>query len=98
MSDELFPLEAVQMDSPKLAWMKREGVITWYHPGFGDECPPTWFAGFQEWWPDLKEANFFAEETAHNGDSRCVEGDTEADAICALAKRYEIKLWNEETQ
>jgi hypothetical protein len=89
---ELFPVEAVQMDSPRLAWMKKHGVITYRSP----VEPVCWFAGFQEWWPKLEGVGFFAKETAHNGDIRVGEGATEDEALCQLAKWEGIKLWNEE--
>lgn len=97
--EELFPAESVAMDSPKLAWMKRHGVITFYYSS--PNCEPTWFAGFHSWWPYLKGLNFFAEETGHNGDSRVGEGVTEDDAIaslltCGEAREKGINLWNEE--
>ncbi len=105
MTDELFPAESVRMDSPKLAWLKRHGVLTWYDSGKRDGfhvCPAEWFAGFQHWWPGLDGIIFFSEETGHNGDSRCGQGDTEDEAICSLltcgeARAKGIKLWNEET-
>ena len=96
---ELFPIESVRMDSPKLAWMKRHGIITLHHrPG---HCPATWLAGFQTWWPDLHGVHFFAEETAHNGDSRIGEGDTEDEALvslltCGEARRRGILHWHQE--
>jgi hypothetical protein len=96
MNDELFPAEAVAMDSPKLAWCKKHSVVIYRHPGDAFGCPHSWFAGFQDWWPDLRGLNFFAEETAHNGDSRCVEAGTEEDALATLARYYKIPLWNEE--
>lgn len=91
---ELFPIEAVTQDSPRLAWMKRHGVITLHHaPG---HCPATWFAGFQSWWPTLTSDDFFATETGANGDSRIGEGDTEDEALAALASNAGLRLWNEE--
>ena len=91
---ELFAPESVAMDSPKLAWMKKHGIITCYHaPG---HVEPTWFAGFQDWWPDRTGSDFFCEETMHNGDSRIGEGETETEALAALCAAWEIKLWNEE--
>lgn len=98
--NELFPAESVTMDSPRLAWMKRHGIITYRHcPGHGIET--TWLAGFQEWWPNLSGIHFCAEETAHNGGSRIGEGNTEREALASLmtcwdARKAEMKLWNEE--
>ena len=100
MSDELFAPETVQQDSPRLAWMKRHGIITLYHaPG---HCPPTWFAGFQRWHPELRGVDFFAHETAHNGGSRVGEGESEDEALgnlmtCGEARAAKMRLWNEES-
>jgi hypothetical protein len=92
--NELFPAEAMQSDSPRLRWMNKHGIITLYHaPG---HCPPTWFAGRLVWWPELSGVDFFATETAHNGDSRVGEGPTEDDALESLALAAGIPLWNED--
>lgn len=101
---EFFPPEAVAMDSPRLAWMKKHGIITWFDNGRRDgvqECPPEWFAGFAHWWPGKTGIDYFANETAHNGDSRIGQGDTEIEALaqlltCCEARDAGIKLWNEE--
>jgi hypothetical protein len=101
---ELFPAEVVAMDSPRLAWLKRHDVLTWHDDGKRDGfqvCPPQWFAGFTHWWPEKTGIDFFALETAHNGDSRIGEGDSEQEALCQLltcgeARAKGIKLWNEE--
>lgn len=92
MTDELFSVPEVL--SPRLAWLRKHGIITHHYVVEG--CDSTWFAGFQEWWPELKGVNFFAAETAHHGDSRCVERDNEQEALADLARYYELKLWNEE--
>lgn len=95
MSDELFPAEQVTMDSPRLAWMKRHGIITYYSA----MDPAVWFAGFQRWWPELSGVDFFANETAHNGDSRVGEGETEEEALGELMKCYDartLKHWSAE--
>lgn len=91
-------------DSPKLAWMKRHGVITWYDNGKRDgvqRCEPEWFAAFQHWWPGKSGIDFFAIETAHNGDSRIGQGDSEEEALCHFltcgeARAKWLKRWNEE--
>lgn len=103
--DSLFPDSEVRMLSPKLAWMAKHGVISWYDDGKRDGfkvCDPQWFAGFQAWWPDLTGIQFFAEETAHNGDSRIGEGQTEDEALfglttCAEARQMGLRIYNEET-
>lgn len=102
---ELFAPEEVAMDSPKLAWMKRHGILTWYDSGMREgfrACPAEWFAGFQAWWPDKSGIDFFAHETAHNGDSRIGEGDSEEEALANLmtcwdARKIEMKLWHAES-
>lgn len=91
---ELFPIEAVAMDSPRLAWMKRHGIITLHHRS--EYVDPTWFAGRMVWWPGLTGVDFFAEETALNGDSRIGQGETEDEALVALAARAGLKHWSEE--
>lgn len=99
MNPELFPVEAVASLSPKLLWMQKHGIITYYHaPG---HCPPSWFAGFQRWRPKRSGVDFFATETAENGDSRVGEGETEDAALaelmtCSDARSRNMKLWNEE--
>ena len=98
---ELFTEEQVSMDSPKLAWLKKHGIITLYHTHTHGDCPPMWFAGFQVWWPELSGVDFFAEETAHNGDSRIGSGESEDEALASLmtsgdATRRNLRLWNEE--
>jgi hypothetical protein len=95
MSDELFPPEAVAMDSPRLAWIKRHGIVT-FHSCPSDEWS-TWMAGIQEWHPEKTDAaDFFFEETSHNGDTRIGEGNTEDEAIAHLCRRHGVRLWNEE--
>lgn len=88
-NDELFPLDAVFMESPRLRWMKLHGIITCRVPN-----DTTWLAGFQGWWPDRSGLDFFAYETARNGDSRVAEGFSEDDALMELARGYRLPLWN----
>lgn len=86
-SEELFPVAEVAMDSPRLAWSKRHGIISWYDDGrrAGEEfCEPQWFAGFQKWWPLEHGINYFALETAHMGDSRIGQGESEEEALIDL--------------
>ncbi len=105
VSDELFAPTEGAADSPRLAWLKRHGVITWYDNGRRDGfevCEPQWFAGFQHWWPGKTGINFFAHETGDNGDSRIGQGDSEQEALCNFltcgeAREKKLKLWNEET-
>ncbi len=95
---ELFPAESVQMDSPRLAWMKREKVLT-YHSLAGEDGA-CWFAAFDEGQYEYEKGNmsdFFCQHLGATGDSECGEGDTEDESIAHLARRAGIKLWNEET-
>ena len=98
--DTLFALNEIESKSPRLLWMDRHGIITLRHaPG---HSPPTWFAGFQAWWPDLSGVDFFANETAHNGDSRVGEGDTEEEALVSLmtcwdARKANLRLWHDDS-
>lgn len=95
--NELFPIEQVQSESPRLRWLKKHGIITWRHPGDNLGMPACWFAGFQKWHPDKKGADFFCEETMCHGNSLCsCDEATEDEALADLAKSWEIPLWNEE--
>ena len=99
MSNELFDESEVRMDSPKLAWMKRHGIISHALPRPG--MKPLWVAGFREWRPGLKEADFFPKEIIENDFSRIGEGEAEEEALGDLMTSHhaltrKIKLWNEE--
>jgi hypothetical protein len=100
MSAELFPSEAGRQDSPRLAWVKANGILTWHDNGKRDGvevCPPQWFCGVRSWWPTETGMSFFGYETGENGDSRIGEGTTEDEALADLAKKHGLKLWNEVT-
>lgn len=92
--NELFPVESVTMDSPRLAWIKRERVVL-YHDTVE---PEQWLAGF-----DFHEieysspSDFFAQEESMNGDLRIGFGDTEDEALAILCQKHGVKLWNEES-
>lgn len=92
-TEDLFPEEEMQMDSPRLAWMKKHGIVTYCSfPGTDDE---EWFAGFQCWWPGQDNVSLFCFETGQNGDSRCGIGASEDEAMMDLAINNDIPLWNE---
>lgn len=91
MSDELFDTSVAAKDSPRLAWIKRHGVVT-YHIHID---PKVWFAGLQYMQPDLVPEGFFFQETAANGNSRIGEGDTEDDAIQDLCQKINLPMWHE---
>lgn len=103
-TDELFPATTITSLSPRLLWLQKHGILTWYDSGLRhgvQAVPPEWFAGFQHWWPGATGIDFFALETAENGGSRIGEGDSELEALCGLltcgeAKDKGLKLWTEE--
>lgn len=105
--EELFPIEAVTADSPRLAWMKKHGIVT-YHSLPNDPEAHCWFAGFWDFSEDFPEnedeaANedrtgelLFLFEHGHNGDTRTGKGETEEEALVDLCSMFDLKLWNEE--
>jgi hypothetical protein len=85
MSDELFSTDSGAMLSPRLAWIKKHGVRLHHSP---IEYPGNpWCA----WFPDNEEIGGIPDR-----DDLCGYGATEDEAICELAKIYNLKLWNEE--
>lgn len=90
--NELFPEQDMHMESPRLAWIKKHGVITFY----SDVEPALWFAGFQDWHSDKSGIDFFVAETSANGGINIGEGDTEDLAITDLCRKCDVRLWNEE--
>lgn len=84
MSGELFPIESVAMDSPRLAWLKANNVETQYVPN-GDEWDdkPFWVCRVKRedkrlfWWYEI------------------AQGETEEEACALYAKNNNIKTWNE---
>lgn len=95
-NDELFPAEAVTMDSPRLAWMKRHGISViqhdWTGTDFENTDEPRWQArsekAFRIQGPSCKRPVIWT-----NRGPCC---DTEDQAIEAIAKDMGIRLWNEE--
>lgn len=77
---ELFPDDTVEAESPRLAWMKKHGIRTAENKLKGIALERTWSAWF---------AKFEYEYGVHYG-------ATEDEALAALARSCEIKLWNEE--
>lgn len=78
MTDFLF--DVPPQDSPRLAWMKRHGVVTWMVQGC-DVDP--WCASTEE---QVKKCDTEGLGT----------GDTEDDALADFARRRNLRLWNEE--
>lgn len=97
-TDELFPVELVSMDSPRLAWLKmvREGrtkhgkVRTHYTADIAFEDDP-WCA-----WFDDNSTGPDGEGMPDNPDA-CGYGATEEDALINLATGYGVPLWNEQS-
>lgn len=81
-SDELFPLDSVCMDSPRLAWMKRHGVTVKAHEvGELTESPETG-ATIYPW---------YAERA---GLERVWGGYTSDHAMQELAESLKLPLWS----
>ena len=106
--DELFPAESVAMDSPRLAWMKRHGIVT-HHSLPNDPHASRWYAGFWSWAEDFPQMDevpqdpvgaeaLFLFETGMNGPVNVGTGATEEDAITELCRKHGLKLWNEERE
>lgn len=88
MSEELFPIEEITADSPRLAWMKRHDV----HTAFSTCCEESpWSA----WVGELKVAIEIGGSYPSTGGYAI--GDSEDEAIAALAEARGIPLWNEES-
>jgi len=68
-------------ESPRLRWLKKHHIST-----HKSDCMPDDEEPWNAWAGELSEA-------IEDG-SNCT-GATEADALCALAKRLRIRLWNE---
>jgi hypothetical protein len=107
MSDELFPVESITADSPRLAWKKRHRIAT-YHSLPNDPSCSCWFAGFWDFADDFTEeraaqANedptgevLFLYEHGLNGYWRTGTGKTEDEALAKFCEMMRLKLWNEE--
>ena len=91
MADELFPIEAVASESPRLRWLKLHAVHTRVYPDeqVGTTCAET---GVEiRAWAAWQER--LSDELPSTANSAF--GETEDDAICALAKARGWRLWNE---
>ena len=96
MSDELFPVEAVQQDSPRLLWIRKHDIKT--HRSDNVPESESWMALMpQEKDRNRELADIMAEscrlydECGHIG-----YGATEDDAIAELARNVGLRLWFEE--
>lgn len=92
MSD-LFDMEAVKMDSPRLAWIKKHKAVT-HFAKHCDEAP--WTATFrQDEQENLSPAEIIM-KILENSDSCAVGfGATENEALQNAAINWSIPLWNE---
>lgn len=84
MNDQLF--DVPETLSPRLAWMKKHGVMTYKSPDFEPEEDP-WCA----WLPENNMEELGLPEDLE----QCGLGQTEDEAITALAVLHNIRLWNE---
>ena len=91
-TQELFLAEEVAMDSLRLAWMKKHRIETaamepelvgTTSPETGDEIAP-WIAWIERIHGELP------------GPVNVVTGETEDEALANLARKFRLKLWNEE--
>lgn len=90
MNDELFPAEAVTMDSPRLAWMKRHLVYTKFSQGCGE-------APWSAWWGQRDPVEFLEyHDSDHDHEAIMGYGATEEAALVDLAIKWQFPLWNEE--
>jgi hypothetical protein len=93
--NELFPIESVTQDSPRLAWLKRHNLETECIPegGPGVESPetgediPAWICRVRKQHPNFSTYC----------DREIGGGNTEDDAIADFARNAGIPLWNEES-
>jgi len=89
MNEDLFP--GTFSLSPRLEWIRAKHVTT-YLSLPDDKDARLWMAGFN---PDgLPPYDFFAKETAHNGDMLIGEGQTEDEAILDLCEKTGTPHWS----
>lgn len=90
MSDGLL-FDVPETPSPRLAWIRRHGVVTYFSP----IEPAVWYAGFAG--GSIRDAAaWFIAEQERNGDLLIGFGTTEDEAITQAAIKNGIRLWNEE--
>lgn len=85
---ELFDMESVKQDSPKLAWIKKHNAVAYKSRGSGDE--PDWMP-WCAWLPDNEECGIPVDP------EKCGYGHTEEEALRDLGVVNNITLWNEES-
>jgi hypothetical protein len=82
---ELFPVSDTKMDSPRLAWLKRHDV----------SVDKEWDDYFDEFVFVAKIMKLYT-GGIYRYSYMVGKGDTEDDALCDLAKKHGLRLWNEE--
>ena len=94
MTDDLFTIEP--SNSPRLKWMELNKIKT-HHAPHCEEYPWTAAALTNDHWKrgaDIGEA--MAEECViYDNSGRIGYGKTELDALADLARKFNLKLWNE---
>lgn len=85
---ELFPIESMTQDSPRLQWMKRHGVQTHF-----TSCGPS---DDNDWQPWVAAFGDPFQVVNQDGDEAMGFGHTEDEAIRNLACIHQVRLWNEE--
>lgn len=101
----LFPV--VESLSPRLAWMRKHGVVT-YLSLPNDPEARCWYATLWSFAGDFTELAgckstdsqdvglLLLMETGRNGEQRIGEGSTEDEAIADFCNKAGLRLWNEE--
>lgn len=88
MNEELFQLQPTL--SPRLKWIAEKQVRTHEHP----QSDPPWSA----WLPSQDYGPTWSGCYDPSQESDVGHGDTEDEAIVALALKLSIPLWNEPTR
>lgn len=106
MSAELFPIESMAADSPQLAWMRRNAVVA--YESLAGRPDSLWFALFWDFAIDFEQLDLASPgnprdveslvvlEIGRNGLQRAGTGKTRDEALAELARKFGLKLWNEE--
>jgi hypothetical protein len=90
MSLELFDPTTFAMLSPRLAWRKRHGVQTLHNRDFEDD------AEYLPWISWLASDCSEPDGIPNCDPESCGYGKSEDEAMCDLAVKRNIRLWNEE--
>lgn len=85
--NELFPVESVASESPRLKWMKQHDVCTHFATHMQQPGEKPWCA----WLPEFDDPT----RGIPSDPDLCGYGATEDDALADLAINQGLKLWNE---